>query len=160
MASTPPVHIEFPAGDVAEVVPFVGELSARGEGWINLEPGYDPDDAPPPRSLFGMAFSARGPDIPLCTWVPPQRHRRWTEPATVGVHHGAGRKAVDRLAAAGIEVPAEWLVTQDHPRRGLVLAVPDGFPADRMLAWLVQAGTALCPVPLSGWWRAAVHRPD
>ena len=157
--ATEPVHVEFRSDDVSPVVAFVEELAADGAGWINLEPGYDPDDAPPPRSLLGQAFSARGPDVPLCTWVPPQRHRRWTEPATVGVHHGAGRKAVDRLAAAGVDVPTGWRVMQDHPRRGLVLALPDDAAPGDVVAWLVSAGAALCPVPLAGWWRAAVHRP-
>lgn len=155
----PPEYVEFPADDVSPVQPFLAELAATGGGWVNLEPGYDPDDAPPPRSLLGQAFTARGPDIPLCTWVPPQRHRRSSEPATIGVHHGAGRKAVDQLAAAGIDVPAGWRVTQDHPRRGLVVALPDDAPPASVLTWLVRAGTALCRVPLSGWWRAAVHRP-
>lgn len=153
-----PEHVEFPADDVSAVVPFLSELTTGGGGWVNFEPGYDADDAPPPRSLLGQAFSARGPDIPLCTWVPPQRHRRWTEPQTVGVHHGAGRKAVDRLAAAGVDVPAGWRVVQDHPRRGLVVAVPDEASHASIVTWLVRAGTVLCAVPLSGWWRAAVHR--
>ncbi len=47
---------------------------------------------------------------------------------------------------------------QDHPRRGLVLAVPDDAPHAAIVEWLVEAGTALCPIPLSGWWRAAIHR--
>jgi hypothetical protein len=153
-----PEHLEFRETDVAPVVPFLAELTAAGAGWINFEPGYDAEDAPPPRSLLGQAFTARGPDIPLCTWVPPQHHRRWTEPQTLGVHHGAGRKAVDRLAAADIEVPDGWRVMQDHPRRGLVVAVPDGTDPAAIVEWLVRAGTALCPVPLSGWWRAAIHR--
>jgi hypothetical protein len=152
-----PRHVEFPESDVSAVVACMDELRRAGTGWINLEPGYDADDAPPPRSLLGQAFSSRGPDIPLCTWVPPQAHRRWTEPQTVGVHHGAGRKAVDRLASLGVEVPSAWRVLQDHPRRGLVLAIPDETPPESIVAWLVAAGTALCPVPLSGWWRAAVH---
>lgn len=153
-----PSHVEFRADDVSPVTAFMDELRREGRGWINLEPGYDADDAPPPRSLLGQAFSSRGPDIPLCTWVPPQPHRRWTEPQTVGVHHGAGRKAVDRLAAAGIDVPVGWRVMQDHTRRGLVLAVPDDTAPASIVSWLIDAGTALCAVPLSGWWRAAIHR--
>jgi hypothetical protein len=155
-----PEHLEFNETDPSPVLAHFAELAVAGAGWINLEPGYDSEDAPPARSLLGQAFSSRGPDIPLCTWVPRQRHRHSTEPQTVGVHHGAGGKAVDRLAAAGIEVPAGWRVVQDHTRRGLVIAVPDDVPHTAIVEWLVEAGTALCPIPLSGWWRAAIHRAD
>jgi len=154
------VHVEFDETDPTPVLPYFAELTAAGAGWINLEPGYDSEDAPPPRSLLGQAFSARGPDIPLCTWVPPQARRRgWTEPATVGVHHGAGAKAVEKLRARGVDVPAGWRVMQDHSRRGLVLAVPDdaGATPAAIVEWLIEAGTALCPIQLSGWWRAAIH---
>lgn len=153
-----PEHVEFREIDPDPVLPFFAELNAAGGGWINFEPGYDEGDAPPPRSLVAQVFTSRGPDIPLCTWVPPQTHRRWTEPQTIGIQHGAGRKAVDRLATVDITVPVGWRVMQDHPRRGLVLAVPDGTPPATIVEWLTAAGTALCSVPLSGWWRAAIHR--
>lgn len=161
MTTDPPVHVEFNETDPTPVLAYFAELAAAGAGWINFEPGYDADDAPPERSLFGLVFSARGPDIPLCTWVPPQAKRRgWVELQSVGVQHGAGGKAVDKLAARGVEVPAGWRVMQDHSRRGLVLAVPDSVEPATIVEWLIEAGTALCPIQLSGWWRAAVHAPS
>ena len=160
MSTDPPIHVEFNETDPTPVLPYFAELAAAGAGWINFEPGYDAEDAPPERSLFGLVFSARGPDIPLCTWVPPQAKRRGlSEPQSVGVQHGAGPKAVDKLAARGVDVPAGWRVMQDHSRRGLVLAVPDAVEPAAIVEWLIEAGTALCPIQLSGWWRAAVHEP-
>jgi hypothetical protein len=115
------------------------------KGWVNLRPAVDPDDDPglPSNALLGM-FGARGPAVPLCTWHPGDR--------LAGVEHGTGPKVARR-----IEVPAGWRVVQDHPRRGLVVKVPDEMSTEQVLAWLVATGTALCLVPFPGTWIADVR---
>jgi hypothetical protein len=38
----------------------------------------------------------------------------------------------------------------------VVRAPPDADPA-AVLGWLLQAGDAMCRLPLTGWWWAAVY---
>ena len=152
--AAPPEQIDFALNDRAAVLDRMTRLTEAKKGWINLSPAVDEDDEPPPRSsTFGGLFSARGPDVPLCTWVPGP-------PVEVGIQHGAGSKAVQVLRELGEPVPDGWRVTQDHSRRGLVAVVPDGTPHERVLDWLLRAGTALArDLKLAGWWRAAFYYP-
>ena len=110
------------------------------EGWVNLRPAVDPDDDPgePSRMLLGM-FGARGPAVPLCTWHPGERQ--------VGIEHSWGPKVSRRLS-----IPEGWRVVQDHPRRGIVLAVPAGVSDEEVLTWLIEVGSQLCTIPTDGTW--------
>jgi len=143
-------HVEFTDVDV---VPVVNRLA--GAAWVNLDPAVEPDDVPPARGALGALFSGRGPDIPRATWVAAAGR----EPVTIGVQHGTGRRVTAVLAEYGLGVPEAWTIVQDHPRRGFVAALPDGdgHPA-ATLEWLLAAATALATVPLTGRWRAEIHR--
>jgi hypothetical protein len=155
--STLPEVIEVDWGRLDPVVERMAELTAAMAGWINVQAGIDPEDAPrADAGLFGL-FSGRGPVV--ATWTAPVPRRRGPpEPASVGIQHPAGPRAVSRLAESGLPVPAGWRVLQDHPRRGLVIAVtPDTPPAD-VLAWLLDATARLSGVPVTGEWRASVYR--
>jgi hypothetical protein len=147
----PPEQIDFLLNDRAAVLARMEQLAQGKKGWINLSPAIDEDEEPPPRSSnFGL-FSGRGPDVPLCTWMPGP-------PVEVGIQHGAGRKAAEVLRNLGHPVPDGWRVTQDHSRRGLVVVVPNGTPNDEVLDWLLKAGTALAShLKLATWWRAAFY---
>jgi len=149
--AAPPEQIDFAFDDRAAVLARMERLVERKKGWINLSPALDEDEEPPARSSnFGL-FSGRGPDVPLCTWVPGP-------PVEIGIQHGAGPKAKQALRELGEPVPDGWRVTQDHSRRGLVVVVPEGTPGDRALDWLLRAGTALAShLKLAGWWRAAIY---
>lgn len=149
--AAPPEQIDFALDNRSTVLARMERLHEIKKGWINLSPALDEDEDPPPRSsTFGL-FSGRGPDVPLCTWVPGP-------PVEVGIQHGAGPKAVDVLGNLGEPVPDGWRVTQDHSRRGLVAVVPDGIPDEQVLDWLLRAGTALAAhLKLAGWWRAAIY---
>ena len=46
----------------------------------------------------------------------------------------------------------------DHPKRGLVLSLPDGTTPTVVLAWLFAACDVLAPDPLPDTWVAIVHR--
>lgn len=137
----------------------MAELARHRNGWINFEPGVDPDYEPPHQSHFLGLLTGKGPDATLATWTPGEQRRKGAEPATIGLQHAAGPRAADRLAALGTPVPAEWRVMSDHSRRGLVIAVPDGADPDNVLRWLLKAGEALSPqLPLTGTWRASIYR--
>ena len=154
-----PLVIEFDENHRAPVVKRMVTMAENRQGWVNLTPGLDVDVPPPPRSMLTNVFGARGPEVPLGTWAAAAKGDR--EPSTVGIHHGQGPKATDRLAADGLAVPESWRLLQDHPKRGFVCAVPatiDATELDTVLDWLLRATGLLCPVPRTGEWRALCYR--
>lgn len=158
MAGSEPEVFEFEPASPHELLGQMQRLSARHTGWINLEPQVYADDVPePPRGLLSI-FAPPAPSIPLGTWAPaPASRRGQAQPATIGVQHPTGRRARWQLLDAGHPVPAGWVVLADHPRRGLVVAVPHREGHAATAAWLVRAGALLSVIPLTGRWRAAVY---
>ncbi|HET6949278.1 MAG TPA: hypothetical protein VFI47_02825 [Acidimicrobiales bacterium] len=158
MPAREPVVVEFPEERRAAVVERMARMAAAGAGWVNVSPGLDVDVPPPPPSGLGALFSGRGPTVPLGTWTPA--HGR--SPATIGIQHGQGPRAVRTLGERGVPVPAGWRVTQDNPRRGLIVQPSTGSTGealDEVLAWLLTATGALCPVRRTGEWRAYCYEP-
>ncbi|MEY2432374.1 MAG: hypothetical protein QOC92_2099 [Acidimicrobiaceae bacterium] len=152
----PPEIVEFQPGDPDGILAAMTELASSQHGWITLQPGVHPDDAPPPRSPIGALFAGTGPPVPVCTWVAPEAGQKPPH-AELGILHKAGPKAARTLADAGAGVPEHWVVLSDHPRRGLVVAVHPDSPHREVLDWLLRAGAALTRVPLTGTWQAAIH---
>lgn len=129
-----------PDGDIT---PLLDHLDRAA--YVNLRPGVDADDVPPASGL-GSLFGNRGAAVPLATWTPGE----------IGLQHGIGQRAAPALHDRGVPVPDEWYVVSDHPKRGLVLRTYQAPPAET-LAWLVRAARALCPLPITGPWRAEVR---
>ena len=148
--------VEFRPEDTSALVQAMTELAAVQRGWITLQPGIRPEDAPPQKSVLGALFSGTGPAVPVCTWVAPESGQKPPHPE-LGILHQAGPKAVRTLTEAGVPVPDRWVVLADHPRRGLVIAVHPDSPHSEVLDWLLRAGAVLTRVPLTGAWQAAVH---
>lgn len=152
----PPEVVTFTVADQAAVVSLMVELAPRA-GWLVLQPGFDAG-APTPRRRTAGFFSSRGPFVPVASWVPGERTRQGVDYTAVGIQHGAGGSVAGLLAERGHEVPAGWEVVDDHPGRGLVVAVPPPAAPAEVLAWLLDAADHLCAVQLTGEWRATVHR--
>lgn len=152
----PPESLEFQPDARAEILARMDRVAGSRRGWINFHPGIEEDtDVPQESSLFGI-FSASGPAVPICTWMPGKWRGERRDPVSIGVQHAAGPRAVARLGSVGVEIPAGWRVRQDHPRRGLVVMVPAEQDHDTTLSWLLRAGAGLSLVPLTGTWRAVV----
>jgi hypothetical protein len=148
-----PETVLFTFGDRRTVVDAMAAIAAGG-GWITLQPGFDPDlvaevsgSSSPPRSA-----------VAVCTWVPGERSRRHGEHVALGIEHGAGSRVATRLAEEGVGVPEAWELVQDDARRGLVVAARAVDPHADVLDWLLRAGVALSSAPLTGEWRALLHR--
>ena len=154
--------IAFDSADTSPVVFEMGGLAARadGQGWINIGPGLRDDqiDRLPQPTPLGRWFSGRGPAVPMATWTPPHRDRNSSVP-TVGVEHGAGPKALDRLRDAGAPLPAGWRKVQDHAKNGIVVHPAPGASHDAVLRWLLSVCWALCPIDIEDHWIAEIHRP-
>lgn len=157
MTVEPDEVLVFDRRHLDPVVALMRPLAAARDGWLVVDPGVDVEDLVPPSNLLGL-FTGRGSDVPQCSWVPGERRRGRPTPLSVGVQHGAGRRARPALVEHGIHVPAGWTVVSDHPKRGLVLQVPDEAPHAEVLGWLLQAASALSRVPLDDEWRASVYR--
>jgi hypothetical protein len=148
--------IAFTVEDLAPVLAVMADLESAG-GWLTLQPAFDAESAPPPRRGAGF-FTARGPYIPVCNWVPGERTRQGIAYTALGIQHGAGGPVVALLDARGHPLATGWEVIADHPARGLVVAVPPGDDHARAVEWLLDAADLLCSVQLTGEWQATVHR--
>jgi hypothetical protein len=94
--------------------------------------------------------------VPVGTFVPGNDR----DPASVGLDHGTGRGAGDRLVAAGVAAPADWVLRQDHPKHGLVWELdPRNVDATAVARLLLEGTAFLCPLPTEGQWTATVNRP-
>jgi hypothetical protein len=153
------VHVRRSAPQ--ELLAVMADLAARRDGWINLQADVGDDEGPEPAPARAGAFAlfpARGPDVPVCTWVPGPDGRRGPEPDSVGIQHGSGPRALRRLADAGSAPPAGWRMRADHPKRGLVLELPSGTDPATVLTWIFAASDVLAGAELPDQWLAAVHR--
>lgn len=152
-----PEQIEFTTDIVGSVSGRMGDLATAGRGWVNLLPEVVEDEGATPPSAVASLFRATGPPVPMATWLTPRWLRDRLEPATVGVQHGAGPRALDRLADHGLAMPPGWVMVQDHTRRGLVVRVADDATPAEVLDWMMAAVRLLCPVPLTEHWLAEVY---
>lgn len=153
----PPAVVEFSVEATEPVVAVMAELAAPPSGWLTLQPAYDADQAPPQRRGSGF-FTARGPYVPVGNWVPGEKTRQGIQYTALGLQHGMASKVIPWLAEHGLPVPTGWEVMGDHPSRGLIVAVPPNEEHAKVLSWLLDAGDRLCPIQLTGEWRATVHR--
>lgn len=156
MSVRPDDEITFDEGDgSSRVAAVIAELVAPGSGWLNLLPEVEPELEPPPRGVMAAIFSARGPVVPMATVTAPEAEGR---PISVGIEHGGGPKALTTLDENELPLPPGWRKLADHPRRGLVLAVPTSTPAHELLDWVLAAAHILSPIPLTGSWLARTYR--
>jgi len=157
MASAKAEQIEFDHTDWARVVDRATELAAARRGWINLYPEVEDEHglAQPGGPVVGLGaiFRAKGPTVPMATWLMATDKA----PGTVGLEHGLRSKVLPRLREHGIEPPPGSFRLQDNSRRGLVIRLPADVEPAAVLAWLMEAVDDLCPLQLTGQWLAEVY---
>ena len=102
--------IGFHRDEHQRVVAAMEQLEERGDGqgWINFTPCLTEEEHArvPERSALGDFFAGRGPAVAMATWTPAARGAK-PRPAQIGVEHGTGPKALDRLAEVGVKLPPE-----------------------------------------------------
>lgn len=157
--AVPAETVDFAEDDRGAVLARMEGLATAKSGWVNLQPGIDPEDEPPAPSPLAALFGVVRHPVPVCTWV-PGHHGLRTEVSvdTVGVQHDRGTRVLRALAQAGVPLPDAWRPVQDHPRRGIVVEVPAGTPPAEVLDWLLRAGRFLTTLPITGEWRAEFHQ--
>jgi hypothetical protein len=139
------------------VVAQMDRLGGLHKGWINFLPLVREEDQPDEAVGTGSLFGASGPQVPICTWTVGKEGRRGIERDSLGIQHATGTKAVARLASLSLPLPQGWRWEQDHPKRGLVIRVPLDVSHATELSWLLDAGTALSRIRLTGQWEARVR---
>lgn len=150
MAVTRPLPVIIER-DPALLARVMDELATARNGWINLLPQI-PENVPVPSTPSALAvFSKRGPVVPLGTWTPPSTTRSGEPfPPEIGIQHGAARRAADALTDTPGEIPADWRVVSDNPRRGIVVRPPLGTATAEQATWLLDALLAICIPPNTG----------
>jgi hypothetical protein len=153
-------EVLFGGSERALVLERMEALAAAADGarWMNLGPAVTEDDVPTGSALFGV-FSARGPVIPIATWIPGYSTARGSQHTSVGILHPTGRDAAARLRQRAAPVPSRWIVEQDHPKRGLIIAVPPDVDVATTLDALLAMTTALTPFPFGDRWAASFRTP-
>ncbi len=106
--------------------------------WCNLSFEVDEELAPEPDSVLFGFLAARGPSSPLTTVMSARGGKRPHGPQ-LGIQHRAGPRCAEQLREASLELPDGWRVVQDHPRRGLVVALPDSTTVEEIAAWVLPA---------------------
>jgi hypothetical protein len=154
-----PERLEFKPTVLGGVLDAMSKITRAADGWINLLPGIDEEDAPPPATGITALFSPRTAGVVMSTWAPPARTRRGMQGSSVGILHSAGRFAARQLTTLGAPLPEGWIVRQDNPRRGLIVVAPVGSDDDEVLGWTIAATTALCHLVLTGDWVADIFWP-
>ena len=138
--------------DLESAIKKVIELE---DGWINLEPAVDENDQNEVPGFFAW-FSARGPKVPVGTFVPGNKQNF----ASVGIAHGSGRGASDQLEELGIKPPESWISRQDHAKHGLVWEIsPSHIVPSEVVSMILQGTVGLSTVPTTGGWTAILHYP-
>ena len=77
-------------------------------------------------------------------------------PAQIGITHPVGTQAVNRLKDFGIEIPENWLLHQDHPKRGIVISLPEVYSQDDVVNFAVRSLEVLSPFEFDGSYMASV----
>lgn len=152
--------VQFFRSDPTELLGVLDQLDRERDGWVNIQAVEDDEESPdaqPARAGLFSVVGGRGPRIPIGTWVPAERGGRHRDPDSVGLQHHGGPKARFQLVDAGVVPPEGATVLSDHPKRGLVLSLPDGTAPADVLAWLFAASDVLSPGPLPDTWVALVH---
>jgi hypothetical protein len=152
-------RVEFQPAEPGAVLEAMAEITRSADGWINLLPGVDADEAPPRPTGLSAILAPRTPGALMGTWAPQTQARKGIHGATVGLLHPAGRFAARQLASLGVPVPDGWTIRQDNPRRGLIVVAAVDTPDNAVLNWILAAGMALMTLTPSGSWRADIYLP-
>ena len=140
-------HRDYIEAIVEEMTCFA--VGADGRRWVNVTPDVGDADIAT-GSRVGRLFSGRGPVVPMATWFPRHERRGGTEPTQLGIAHAAGKGAVPRLQERGVALPEDWVVIQDHQRRGIVVAVPPWAEVEAVVRYVAGALVVLSPFETGG----------
>ena len=117
--------------------------------WFNIEPDVDQRSVHT-GSIFWKAFSSRGPRIPQFTWTSATDRKGNFQPSEIGLTHPTGIAVLDRIKSFQINVPNEWQLIQDHPKRGIVFQLPETYDPEEVVVFATSVIPVVSPFEFAG----------
>ena len=117
--------------------------------WFNIEPDVD-ERSVHTGSIFWKAFSSRGPRIPQFTWTSATDRKGNFQPSEIGLTHPTGIAVLERIKSFQINVPNEWQLIQDHPKRGIVFQLPETYDPEEVVVFATSVIPVVSPFEFAG----------
>ena len=135
--------LKFSPATVGPVIDLMDRYRYTSDSifWFNIEPDVDQRSVHT-GSIFWKAFSSRGPRIPQFTWTSATDRKGNFQPSEIGLTHPTGIAVLDRIKSFQINVPNEWQLIQDHPKRGIVFQLPETYDPEEVVVF----ATSVIPV--------------
>ena len=101
-------------------------------------------------SIFWKAFSSRGPRIPQFTWTSATDRKGNYQPSEIGLTHPTGIAVLERIKGFQINIPDEWRLIQDHPKRGIVFQLPATYDSEEVVMFATSVIPVVSPFEFAG----------
>ena len=117
--------------------------------WFNIEPDVD-ERSIHTGSILWKAFSSRGPRIPQFTWTSATDRKGNYQPSEIGLTHPTGIAVLERIKGFQINIPDEWRLIQDHPKRGIVFQLPATYDSEEVVMFATSVIPVVSPFEFAG----------
>ena len=143
--------LKFSPATVGPVIDLMDRYRYTSDSifWFNIEPDVDQRSVHT-GSIFWKAFSSRGPRIPQFTWTSATDRKGNFQPSEIGLTHPTGIAVLDRIKSFQINVPNEWQLIQDHPKRGIVFQLPATYVSEEVVMFATSVIPVVSPFEFAG----------
>ena len=143
--------LKFSPTTVGPVVELMNRYRYTSDSifWFNIEPDVD-ERSIHTGSIFWKAFSSRGPRIPQFTWTSATDRKGNYQPSEIGLTHPTGIAVLERIKSFQINIPDEWRLIQDHPKRGIVFQLPATYHSEEVVMFATSVIPVVSPFEFAG----------
>ena len=143
--------LKFSPTTVGPVVELMNRYRYTSDSifWFNIEPDVD-ERSIHTGSIFWKAFSSRGPRIPQFTWTSATDRKGNYQPSEIGLTHPTGIAVLERIKSFQINIPDEWRLIQDHPKRGIVIQLPATYVSEEVVMFATSVIPVVSPFEFAG----------
>ena len=143
--------LKFSPTTVGPVVELMNRYRYTSDSifWFNIEPDVD-ERSIHTGSIFWKAFSSRGPRIPQFTWTSATDRKGNYQPSEIGLTHPTGIAVLERIKGFQINIPDEWRLIQDHPKRGIVFQLPATYDSEEVVMFATSVIPVVSPFEFGG----------
>ena len=143
--------LKFSPATVGPVIDLMDRYRYTSDSifWFNIEPDVDQRSVHT-GSIFWKAVSSRGPRIPQFTWTSATDRKGNFQPSEIGLTHPTGIAVLDRIKSFQINVPNEWQLIQDHPKRGIVFQLPGTYDPEEVVVFATSVIPVVSPFEFEG----------
>ena len=143
--------LKFSPTTVGPVVELMNRYRYTSDSifWFNIEPDVD-ERSIHTGSIFWKAFSSRGPRIPQFTWTSATDRKGNYQPSESGLTHPTGIAVLERIKGFQINIPDEWRLIQDHPKRGIVFQLRATYDSDEVVMFATSVIPVVSPFKFAG----------